>query len=89
MNCLRSWLDVGNFDVSTNCLSFSHIREEVKIPPLHLVTFCKSRLVRFSSVTPLPHVKLKVTPGDNIQLLFPIFYKPQATFVKHLHTLAY
>ena len=33
----------------------------------------KCRLARFcSSVTPLPHVRLKVTQGDDIQLFFPI-----------------
>ena len=34
-----------------------------------------NRLVRLcSSVTPSPHVRLKVTLGDDIQLLFPIHF---------------
>ena len=42
------------------------LRGDIKIPLLHLVTW--------SLVTPLPHVRLKVTPGDDIQLLFPIHF---------------
>ena len=35
----------------------------------------KRWLVRvYSSVTPLPHVRLKVTLGDDIKLLFPIYF---------------
>ena len=35
----------------------------------------KRRLVRFcSSVTPLPDVRLKVAPVDDIQLLFPVHF---------------
>ena len=54
------------------------LRGDVKITLLHLVTIAKDdkcRLARLcSSVTPLPHVRLKVTPGDDIQLLFPIHF---------------
>ena len=46
------------------------LRGDVKILLSHLVTFCKRRLVRFcGSVTSLPHVRLKVTPDDDIRLL--------------------
>ena len=47
------------------------VRGDIKI----LLLDDKRRLVRFcSSVTPSPHVRLKVTPGDDIQLLFPIHF---------------
>ena len=53
-------------------------RGDINILLLHLVTFCNNgthRLLRFcGSVTSLPHVRLKVTPGDDIQLLIPIHF---------------